>query len=462
MKATTSGLLLALLAQVLPAGQEPLLPGGDEGSLEVASARIVGDAPGEGVRAGERATLALEVVVSPGWHVSGARDEFGLKPSLTLDGKSPVEAAGELELPPGEEHEASGIKQFIIEGKFVLKQTVLVREGAAPGKLEANGQVEYQVCNESVCLPVASAPFRAILTVEAGPARADTSKPVQAEGAAPPDSASAGLLGFLLAAVAAGIFALVMPCTYPMIPITISFFTKQADQRGGNVLPLAITYGLGIILIFVLIGLTFAKGIIPFATNPITNLVIGTVFLLFAFALFGWILLQPPKFLMDFAGKASSKGGFLGVFLMGATLVVTSFTCSAPFIGTLLALGATSGEQGRVALGMAVFGLTMALPFVFLALVPGRIAKLPRAGEWMNTLKVFLGFVELAAALKFLSNAEYAWQLYILPIPLFLGLWALIFVGAGIYLFGVFRSAEQRMQPIGSVRRAAAGSTTTS
>ena len=166
--------------------------------------------------------------------------------------------------------------------------------------------------------------------------------------------------------------------------------------------------------------------------SAVTNLVIGALFFYFAFVLFGFITLQPPRFLLDVAGKASSTGGYLGVFLMGATLVVTSFTCTAPVVGSLLALGAQGGDYGRLVLGMAVFGLTMAVPFVFLSLVPGKLQAMPRSGEWMNTLKVFLGFVEVAAALKFISNADMAWRWEWLSRELFLYTWAGVLLMAGL------------------------------
>ncbi len=251
------------------------------------------------------------------------------------------------------------------------------------------------------------------------------------------------LLAFLLSAVFWGLFTLMMPCTYPMIPITISYFTKQADTRKTSTLPLSMAYGAGIVLIFVLIGLVAAPVIIPFATHPVTNLVIGGFFLLFALTLFGVITLQPPAFLLRAAGSASQKGGYLGVFLMGATLVVTSFTCTAPFVGTLLSTGATSGGVGRVAIGMAVFGLTMAVPFVFLSMVPAKVKAMPKSGEWMHTLKVYLGFVEVAAALKFISNVDLQWQWGFLSRELFLGLWGALFFAAAAYLFGWIRLKDE-------------------
>ncbi|HLU38009.1 MAG TPA: cytochrome C biogenesis protein, partial [Planctomycetota bacterium] len=206
----------------------------------------------------------------------------------------------------------------------------------------------------------------------------------------------------------------------------------------GSVLPLALVYGLGIVLMFVVIGAVVGAPIQAFATHPVTNLAFAAVFLVFALSLFGLFNLQPPRWMMNLAGQASGKGGFGGVFLMGATLVITSFTCTAPFVGTLIGSAAALG-LGWVVLGMAVFGLTMAVPFVLLSLLPGKARALPRGGEWMNTLKVFLGFVEVAAALKFVSNADIIGQWNSLPRELFLWLWAGIFGVAGLYLLGMIR-----------------------
>src|SRR5262249_29872063 len=150
--------------------------------------------------------------------------------------------------------------------------------------------------------------------------------------------------------------------------------------------------------------------------------------------------LQPPAFLQRAAGNASRAGGYVGVFFMGATLVLTSFTCTAPIVGTLLANVASQGPL-RVGLGMAVFGLTMALPFVALALVPTRVKQLPRSGEWMETLKVSLGFVELAASFKFLSQIDIAFGWQLLPRELFLLVLATVLALWALYLFGILRKA---------------------
>jgi thiol:disulfide interchange protein DsbD len=233
-----------------------------------------------------------------------------------------------------------------------------------------------------------------------------------------------------------------------MIPITISFFTKQAAARGGSVLPLSLTYGAGIVAIFIGIGLLAAPVIIPFAQHPVTNMIIGALFVYFALTLFGVITLNPPAFMLKMAGQASMKGGLLGVFLMGATLVITSFTCTAPFVGTLLGSAAAGGQgmEGiiRIVIGMGVFGFVMAVPFVVLSLVPGRIQKMPSAGGWMNTIKVFMGFVELAAAFKFFSNVDVFLSWGILGREMFILIWIVIFVAAAVYLIaGAMKTGGQ-------------------
>jgi thiol:disulfide interchange protein DsbD len=287
-------------------------------------------------------------------------------------------------------------------------------------------------------------------TAVASSAGANNTPP--SKGPAAPEQS---LAAFLALAVFWGVFSLLMPCTYPMIPITISFFTKQAAQNPGKQLRMSALYGLGIVAMFILIGVLIGAPIIQFATHPVTNLVIGAFFVLFGLSLFGVVDLQPPSFLMNMAGQARMTGGYLGVFFMGATLVITSFTCTAPFVGSLLSVGASSGNLGRIVVGMGTFGLTMAIPFVALAMIPGKLSAMPRSGEWMHTLKVTLGFVELAAAMKFISNADIVYSWGILPREVFLVLWCGIFIVAALFLMGIVRMEGESGQ-IGPGRLVAA------
>jgi cytochrome c biogenesis protein CcdA/DsbC/DsbD-like thiol-disulfide interchange protein len=413
---------------------------------------------------------ALRIKIDFGWHLYHTAEDLGKDPTgkptvVTLHGEGITWEAPVFPAP-----EKLDQSDFGTAGAYIHAHsgtiTAYARGALASGASGAGrwAEIRGQTC-ENVCVDYVERLYDRGAGEESVWSGWNAAYPV--DGGAPAASVAPaaaagedeGLLLFLLAAIGGGLFALVMPCTYPMIPITISFFTKQAEKRGGNALGLSLAYGAGIVLIFVVIGVVFGSLIIPFSSHPVTNLVIGAAFIYFSLVLFGLVNLQPPAFLMNVAGSASQKGGYLGVFLMGATLVVTSFTCTAPFVGTLLAAGASGSggsNLGRVALGMAAFGLTMAIPFVFLSLVPTRLKAMPRSGEWMNTLKVFMGFVELAAALKFLSNTDLVWEWEVFSRELFLLLWGVLFVGAGLFLFGVFArgmkiSVKRKLGAVASV-----------
>ena len=388
-----------------------------------------------------RVLAAIQIEITPEWHLYhddlGGKD--GLPTTVTMGGEGVVWGPA---LFPEPVLDAAG--HPVHHGRITVVIEGTLEGESLDGHLSA--EIKGQTCADGpggVCIPYGEviydrgegpdALFADFGKVFLERAEADEAEAATAHGG--DEEEQQGLLAFLGLAVFWGLFTLLMPCTYPMIPITISFFTKQAEARGGNVLPLSLLYGAGIVLIFILIGVVIGAAIIPFATHPITNLVIAAFFVVFAFALFGMINLQPPAALMSLAGKASMTGGYLGVFFMGACLVVTSFTCTAPFVGSLLSVGASDGDLGRIVIGMGAFGLTMAVPFVLLSLVPGKIAAMPKSGQWMNTLKVTLGFVELAAALKFLSNADLVWHWEVFSRELFLLLWCVIFAAAAAYLF---------------------------
>ena len=403
-------------------------------------------------KAGQEVDLVVAVEVAADWHVYGSADLHSPPITFTTKAHDDIVALGEPLTPPGDKHDSYGIESYWLTGAFEIRQRFQVAANAKEGKLTVEGTSQFLACDATSCLPPGEIAFSAVLEVVSSDVETGT---VANAPATPPPAAALPWLKLLLLSIGAGLFALAMPCTYPMIPITFSFFTKQAHAQQGKLLPLALTYGAGIVSIFIVIGLVFSASIVDFAQHWLTNLVIGVAFLVFAFALFGMITIQPPRALMNFASKASSKRGYFGVFLMGLCLVVTSFTCTAPFVGTLLSLSAEGGH-GQVIAGMGMFGLTMALPFVVLALIPGRVRAMPHAGEWMNTLKVTLGFIELAAALKFFSNVDlylhgdviHAW----ISRERFLAAWAIIFAAAALYLLG----ALTRFSAVSGKRRLAA------
>jgi thiol:disulfide interchange protein DsbD len=398
----------------------------------------------------------LQCTVDPRYHAYGTK-ETGNVP-VSFDGNKlkagGLETVGEAEIPPGERTEKPGVGvTWPLPHEFEVTQLLTVPMGTKPGPVVVEGVLDYQVCDENACDPATEAAFRATLEVEAGAPRAaapPVTAPKPGNGQGPvlrqpkytlddvgkDDGLKGSWWSLILLSIAGGLFALVMPCTYPMIPITFSFFTKQADRLHGKVMSLALIYGLGIVLMFIVVGIVVGEPIVQFAGHWATNLVIGVAFVAFALSLFGFFTLQLPSFVTNAAGRASATGGLVGVFLMGATLVISSFTCTAPIVGALL--GTVSEDSRlRVAVGMAVFGLTMAAPFVFLALLPGRVKALPKSGEWMNTLKVALGFVELAAALKFFSNVELTLGWGVMPREVFLMVWAFVFTALALFLFGL-------------------------
>lgn len=399
------------------------------------------------------ARAAIRIEIDDTWHLF--HKELGPEDALAMPTAIELSCAGvewgEVTWPEPhkapQDYGANGEPTWVWqhEGTIVLYARGKLGSGADLAK--AHVEVTGQTCDPKYCVQ-----FRAkVATLGAGPDTLFAKFPAEGASASGADATStdkpaddapkpeSGLLEFLGLAVFWGVFSLLMPCTYPMIPITISFFTKQSSQSKGKRLTLSLLYGLGIVLMFILIGVLVGAPIIQFATHPITNLAIGAFFVVFALSLLGLFNLEPPQFLMNMAGQARSTGGYLGVFFMGATLVITSFTCTAPFVGSLLSVGASSGNWERIVLGMGTFGLTMAIPFVALSMVPGSLASIPRAGEWMNTLKVTLGFVEFAAALKFFSNADLAYHWQLLPRELFLAAWFAVFLVAAIYLFGLIR-----------------------
>lgn len=457
-----------------------LLPGIAGGAAADARIQLTAAFVPATARPGDVVELRLVVAIDDGYHLYGSKDPQ--PPSLRLLDANGLAPQGAATWPDGEEHRGALETNYWVSGTATMVQRLRVTEQAVTGPLTVRASFDHLACTEELCDPPAKAPVTATLTIEGGAAASSGQPPVVPEppnrtpAVADPVAADGGkvvlrqpkfsldgvgdddlmgsLWSLILLCIGGGLIALVMPCTYPMIPITFSFFTKQADARGGKVLPLALAYGIGIVGIFVLIGVAVGPVITEYAAHWITNLVIGGAFLVFALTLFGFLVLQPPQFVNRIAGNAGRAGGLLGVFLMGATLVISSFTCTAPIVGSLLASVATAG-RARVALGMGVFGLTMAAPFVLLALLPGRVKALPKSGEWMNTLKVSLGFIEVAAALKFFSNVDATLGLAWLPREVFLLAWAFVFTLLALYLFGMFGYRAVAVEGVGTARNTA-------
>lgn len=261
-------------------------------------------------------------------------------------------------------------------------------------------------------------------------------------------------LGFI-----GGLLALLTPCVFPMIPLTVSFFLKQATTRRRGVYN-ALLYVFFIILIYGLLSLPFhfldslnPEILNTIATNVTLNLIFFGVFVFFAFSFFGFYELSLPSQWGNKSDQASGFKGGVGIFFMALTLVIVSFSCTGPILGSLLA-GSLTAEGGAMQLstGMLGFGIALGLPFGLFALFPNTLKALPKSGGWMTTVKVVLGFLELALALKFLSNADLVAHWDLLKREVFIGIWALISFLLTLYLFGIFRFKHEVKQKLGVVR----------
>lgn len=272
----------------------------------------------------------------------------------------------------------------------------------------------------------------------------DLKNPVNAcggTGISVEESASNGLLTIFLLGFLGGLLALITPCVFPMIPLTVSFFTKKAVTKKSGIFN-AMLYGLFIFLIYILLSVPFyfidsasPEILNSISTNPWLNVIFFAIFIFFAFSFFGFYDITLPS---SFSGKADAKAGtgnVIGIFFMALTLAIVSFSCTGPILGSLL-VGSLTGGAVQLTAGMGGFGLALALPFALFALFPNWLNSLPKSGGWLNTVKVVLGFIEVALAIKFLSNADLVKHWGLLKREIFIGIWILTGAGITLYLLG--------------------------
>ncbi|MFN0060162.1 MAG: cytochrome c biogenesis protein CcdA [Planctomycetota bacterium] len=458
-----------------------------------------------GVKAGERFTIDLEGVIDAGWHIYGLKQapDLGLPTELELLELGVFAAAGEItESPaPRSKHDpVLGGELLEHEGRVRFGVPLTAPAGIADGKHEVKVRIIYQLCDAKGCLRAqpldftvdvytgAAVPGEASVNGTGSPATADKLGPIRLDGVALPAQVRAGellklelsgrvvepnvqipaitlgvtetakqqgILGIIYASIIGALLALLTPCVYPMIPITISLFTKHAEERKAGALGLAVIFCLGIVVTFTGLGYVLSitlgeSGANFFATNQIVNFILGGMFIWFAFSLFGYYSIQLPAWLTTGAANAGGAGGIFSVLLMGFVFSVTTFTCVGPIVATLLALAVTGG-QGLALTGMLAFSATLALPFFFLALFPRALQGMPRSGGWLNSVKVVLGFVEIAAAFKFFSVLTIG-GVHPFYRETVLGIWALLMFVTAAYLLGWFRfpsdSPVKRYSPL--------------
>ncbi|WP_159018120.1 protein-disulfide reductase DsbD family protein [Algibacter sp. L3A6] len=344
------------------------------------------------------------------------------------------------------------IKFFEKTAKF--KQKVKVTEGIST----INAFVEFMVCDDSRCLPPTEVDLNFIISENAA---AKTAESVQDNAIKSTESSSKqGLWTIFILGFGAGFIALFTPCVFPLIPMTVSFFTKQSKTKSAGIKN-ALFYGISIIVIYVLLGTAVvgvfgASAINEFSTGVAFNLIFFVIIIIFAVSFLGAFEIMLPNSWANKVDSQADRGGFIGIFFMALALAIVSFSCTGPFVGNIIVLSASKGGLAPV-IGMFGFSLAIALPFALFAAFPGWLNSLPKSGGWLNTVKVVLGFLELALAFKFLSQADLVMQGHLLEREVFIAIWIAIFGTLALYLFGKIQLPHDSPLPHISVGRLSLG-----
>jgi len=451
------------------------------------------DAKGKNLKQGEDFKVKLKAEIEDGWHLYALEQPAGgpIATTIKLEEEKSFRLNGNVESPtPITKFDPN----FNIDTKFYEKQAEFILPVTKIAEANAEDlavNVRFQLCNDTFCLPpktvkVTFAGFEDVRKsgqrLEAGgqqsaessqqsaignrqsavSSQSDSENKIQNPKSKIQNENELPISSFIWLAITLGALSLLTPCVFPMIPITVSYFTNHSAGNRGKAIKLASIYSLGIILTFTILGMLLAvfvgaAGITLFAANPYVNLLIAGIFLFFAFNLFGaYEITVPTGVLTKLDNLTRSKegegSGIIGALLMGLTFTLTSFTCTSPFVGTIL-VSASQGDWQRPLVGMLAFSTVFALPFFVLALAPQYVSSLPRAGGWMNSIKVAMGFLEVAAAMKFLSNVDLIWKWGIFTRPIVLAIWIAIGIILAIYLLGKFQLPhDSKPERIGAFR----------
>ncbi|MDO4762982.1 MAG: cytochrome c biogenesis protein CcdA [Flavobacteriaceae bacterium] len=446
----------------------------------------------------------LTATLESGWHIysKDIPEDSGIPTEMIISGDNiqPIGGVTEVGKKIDEFSEAFGTRIVYYSNSVIFKQKFKLKDNNKPANVVA--EITYQTCDDRVCLAPNTLEFETKIEGKIKEENAIKSEPI--EEAKPEitsveestlnttptaldpknlkiesldyknpltdcgvktheessDSLWIMVLGFL-----GGLIALLTPCVFPMIPLTVSFFTKGAINKAKGKRD-AILYGLFILIIFVLLSVPFhiidgISGNIfnEISTNIWLNLAFFAIFLFFALSFFGYYDITLPSWVANKSSKAEEAGGIVGIFFMALTLVIVSFSCTGPILGSLLGSAVTGSSDVPMLLTFALagFGLAWAIVFGLLALFPQALQSLPKSGGWMNTVKVVLGFIELALALKFLSKADLVSKTFLLKRELFIGLWIVITIGLVLYLFGKIRFPHDDKNPKISTTRKVLG-----
>jgi thiol:disulfide interchange protein DsbD len=397
---------------------------------------------------GVNVTLMFTAKVDAGWHVydTDLPDGGPVKTSFHYADSTKFEFSGTLAKEPAPEEVFD--KNFNMKIRYFSDQVVFIQKiklkDVHTGEIK--GALEFMSCNDQTCTPPTETEFDFKLKGAGNVATAsDSTTVVPEKTSVPRDVQTKNLWLFLFFSFLAGLAAILTPCVFPMIPMTVSFFMNSSHSKLKSRL-YAIFYGVSIIGIYTVVGTLVAVIFGPGAANWLSthwipNLIFFAVFMIFAFSFFGMFEIVLPGWLVNKSDKQADRGGFLGSFFMALTLVLVSFSCTGPIVGAILVQSA-GGQILKPIVGMFGFSLAFALPFTIFALFPRWLNRLPRSGGWLNSVKVVLGFFELALGLKFLSVADQTYHWGILDREVYLALWIVIFTLLGLYLLGKLKFAH--------------------
>ena len=417
-------------------------------------------------RAGEVVEVELDVMMTDEWHIYSVYkvSEGPLPTEISIGGEIVGSVAPLIEPKPINKFDPGfETVTYYHQGDTKFKIPFKIKRNTKPGEYKISVDIFYMVCNIRLCYPPVTKTDSISIIIEEGDIRQGKSSFLIStssngdSGKSQNDSDS--LLGIFLLAIGGAILSWVMPCVYPMIPIIISFFGKMSQEKHIGRNTIATFYGLGISGTFIFIGLLvgfLSWGVSDvsalsrnanignfIATNPWINLFLGLLFIFFALWMFGIININVAGALSNKTDQAgqSAKSAYTGSFLLGVTFAITSFSCTVPVVGSLLVIAATGTAGGLLTslYGMTVYGLVFAAPFVALSLFPTALEKLPKSGAWMETLKIVFGFIEIAAAIKFLWVPDLEWGIGLLPRQVVLALFVLISLIQLAYLLGLFK-----------------------
>ena len=398
--------------------------------------------------------LVIKATIDKGWHLYAQ--------SIPDDGPIPTtfsfQQQEDIFQLVGNPTEEKGVEDFdkvfemnikYFENSATFKQRIRV---LTSDNIEIVGTVEFMVCDDMRCLPPTEEEIKFSVQGKAGEKQevntnngekiipeTEKGKDQVVQKTKKEEKKSRGLLTIFIIAFFSGFAALLTPCVFPMIPMTVSFFTKQSKSRAAGIKN-AIIYGIAIIAIYVLLG-SFVTGIFgadslnALSTNVWFNIIFFLLLVIFAISFFGAFELVLPSSWSTKVDAQADRGGVIGIIFMALALAIVSFSCTGPIVGTLLVEAASKGGIAPI-VGMLGFSLAIALPFALFAAFPGWLNSLPKSGGWLNTVKVSLGFLELALAFKFLSNADLVLQLHWLEREVFLAIWIAVFGAFALYLFG--------------------------